>query len=185
MLDPKLSHAAVLRSGNAGAVRESERRPFRFEEPDGVGDALLLRLAEPIPPGSELVGVLDLGHGAAAPPHSALRRYELDLMVSQGYSALEHGPPGRLRRCSSVRASEMAAQRTSLPPSTTAPLGGRQPRPRPAEAMPAARPAAAPSRRGRAERLLVPLVGQVAEPAQAAEQVGAEIHGLAGRAGPA
>lgn len=46
-------------------MRVAESRSLGFEEPDGVGDALLLGFGERFPPGAELVRVLDLGQSGA------------------------------------------------------------------------------------------------------------------------
>ena len=62
VLHPQLSHVGMTRRFDSRAVRMPERRTFFFKHSDDGCHRFLFVLIEVIPPGPELVGVLDFPH---------------------------------------------------------------------------------------------------------------------------
>jgi hypothetical protein len=64
MLRAKFPHVTVLRSFDATAVRETQRRAMHFEQTHGGGQRFLLLFGLAAPPVAELIGVFDFScHG--------------------------------------------------------------------------------------------------------------------------
>ena len=59
---PKLFHVGVSRMLERIDPRPSQGRSHLLQNPHGDRDSILLVLCERVPPGAELVGVLDVPH---------------------------------------------------------------------------------------------------------------------------
>lgn len=60
MLDAELAHVRVTRGDDGGGVGKAKLRTAGLEKDHDRANVLLFRQAQPVPPSSELVGVLDV-----------------------------------------------------------------------------------------------------------------------------